>query len=235
MSARPCLAFACAHLCDERLYGAQVAALEADHDCRVFVFREEDSVRRMAAALLAGTPAQFTLIGLSLGGYLAFEVLRQAASRVLRLALLDTLAGADTDTRRATRLADIAKVRAGGIDALIPELPSRWLLPAHAHRAELVELMASMARSIGARGQRQQQRAMLARPDSFDVLAGLSIPTLVLCGAQDPVTPLAEHEAMAARVRGARLEVIPDCGHLSTIEQPEAVNGVLADWLASTS
>ncbi len=231
---RPCLAFACAHLCDERLYAAQVAALGHDHDCRVFVFREEDSMRRMADTLLAGTPPRFTLIGLSLGGYMAFEVVRHAASRVLRLALLDTLAGADDDARRAIRLADIAKVREGGIEALIPTLPQRWLLPAHTRRVELVELMAAMARGIGAGGQRRQQRAMLARPDSFDALAGLTIPTLVLCGAQDAVTPVAEHEAMAARVPGARLEIIADCGHLSTLEQPGAVNDVLTDWLAST-
>lgn len=234
MSSLPCLAFACAHLCDERLFAAQVAALSDACDCRVFVFREEDSMRRMAERVLAGTPPRFTLIGLSLGGYVAFEVMRRAPARIERLALLDTMAGADTDVRRAARLADIAKVRQGGIEALIPELPSRWLLPAHTGHAELVELMASMAGSIGAAGQRQQQRAMLARPDSFDTLAMLAIPTLVLCGAQDAVTPVAEHEAMAARVPGARLEIVANCGHLSTIEQPEAVTGVLADWLAST-
>ena len=202
MSARErpaCLAFACAHLCDERLYAAQVAALEADYDCRVFVFREEDSVRRMAATLLAGTPAQFTLIGLSLGGYMAFEVIRQAASRVRRLALLDTLAGADSAARRATRFADIAKVRGGGIEALIPELPSRWLLPAHAAAASWSTLMAAMARSVGAIGQRNQQRAMLARPDSFDSLA-LEGPDPADVRRPGPVTPVAEHEAIAAAI-----------------------------------
>lgn len=234
MTARPCLAFACAHLCDERLYAAQLAALGGSYDCRVFVFREQDSMRGMAEALLAATPPRFTMIGLSLGGYLAFEVVRRAAHRLERLALLDTLAGADTDARRAIRLDDIAKVREGGIEALIPELPARWLLPAHARRSELVELMASMARSIGARGQRNQQRAMLARPDSHDDLARVQVPTLVLCGAQDPVTPVAEHEVMAARIPGARLAVIAECGHLSTLEQPAAVNRLLADWLAAT-
>jgi pimeloyl-ACP methyl ester carboxylesterase len=231
---RPCLAFACAHLCDERLYAAQVAALADGYDCRLFVFREEDSMRRMAATLLAGTPARFTLIGLSLGGYMAFEVIRQAAGRLERLALLDTLAGADDDARRAIRLADIAKVLEGGIEALIPTLPQRWLLPAHTRRVELVELMAAMARSIGAAGQRNQQRAMLARPDSFDDLAALAIPTLLLCGAQDPVTPVAEHEAMARCLPHAELEIVADCGHLSTLEQPDAVNRRLTRWLDAT-
>lgn len=235
MSSRPCLAFACAHLTDERLYAAQVEALEPGFDCRVFVFREHDSLGAMAEALLAATPPRFTLIGLSLGGYVAFEVIRRRAQRIERLALLDTTAFADAPARRAGRLADIAKVREGGIDALIPELPGRWLLPAHSGRADLVALMADMARGIGATGQLNQQTAMLARPDSHSDLATLRVPTLVLCGRQDPVTPPADHEAMAARVPGSRLEMIDDCGHLSTIEQPNAVNAVLANWLRTTA
>ncbi len=234
MSERPCLAFACAHLTDERLFAAQTAALGTQFDCRVFVFREQASLAAMAAVLLAALPARFTLVGLSLGGYVAFEVVRRAAERLERLVLIDTTAVADTPARAAGRRADIAKVRAGGIDALIPELPARWLLPAHAQRADLVALMAAMAHSVGARGQINQQTAMLGRPDSHGDLARLRVPTLVACGRQDPVTPLADHEAIAAAVAGARLEVIEDCGHLSTIEQPEALTRVLADWLAAT-
>jgi pimeloyl-ACP methyl ester carboxylesterase len=189
----------------------------------------------MAAALLAAAPPRFTLIGLSLGGYVGFEVLRRAPERVERVALFDTTAAGDSDARRAGRLADIAKVEAGGIDALIPELPRRWLLPAHVDRADLVDLMASMARSVGARGQRNQQRAMLGRPESLADLAAVRVPTLVLCGEQDPVTPVADHAAIAAGITGARFERIADCGHLSTIERPDAVSRVLVDWLASTA
>jgi pimeloyl-ACP methyl ester carboxylesterase len=234
MSTRPCLAFACAHLTDERLYAPQLAVLGDAFDCRVFVFRDEDSVRGMAEKVLAGTPPRFTLIGLSLGGYAAFEVARLAPERLTRLALLDTRASTDNETQRAGRHADIEKVRAGGIDALIPELPSRWLLPAHAARADLLALMADMARSIGARGQLNQQRAMLDRPDSHADLERLHLPALVLCGEEDRATPVAEHEAMAARLADSRLEIVPQCGHLSTIEQPDAVNRLLSDWLAAT-
>jgi len=161
MTQRPFLAFACAHLTDERLYAPQVAALSDRYQCRAFVFREQDSLGGMAEELLANTPARFTLIGLSLGGYVAFEVIRRQLHRLERLALLDTTAVADTPARHAGRLADIAKVRGGGIEALIPELPSRWMLPAHAQSPELVALMADMARSVGARGQFNQQTAMM--------------------------------------------------------------------------
>src|SRR6266550_6545511 len=223
MPQRPFLAFACAHLTDERLYAAQVAALEADYECSVFAFRNHDSLGAMAEELLAKTPARFTLIGLSLGGYLAFEIMRQQLQRLERLVLMDTTAVADHSARRAGRLADIAKVREGGIEALIPELPARWLYPAHAQRVELTNLIYAMASSIGARGQFNQQTAMLPRPDSRAYLERVRVPTLRVCGREDPVTPVLDHEAMAARVHGARLEIIENCGHLSTIEQPEIV------------
>ncbi len=234
MPQKPLLIFACAHLTDERLYAAQVAALEADYECTVFAFRNHDSLGGMAERLLAKTPARFTLIGLSLGGYLAFEIIRRELQRLERLILMDTTAVADHPARRAGRLADIAKVREGGIEALIPELPARWLHPEHVRRVELTNLMADMARSIGARGQFNQQSAMLSRPDSHADLERLRVPTLLACGREDPVTPVRDHEAMAARVPGARLEIIENCGHLSTIEQPEIVNRVLKNWLKET-
>jgi pimeloyl-ACP methyl ester carboxylesterase len=234
MTQKPFLAFACAHLTDERLYAAQVAALEADYECTVFAFRDHDSLGAMADELLARMPAHFTLIGLSLGGYLAFEIIRRQLQRLERLVLMDTTAVADHPVRHAGRLADIAKVREGGIEALIPELPARWLHPAHARRAGLTDVMYAMARSIGARGQFNQQTAMLSRPDSHADLERVRVPTLLMCGREDPVTPVPDHEAMAARVSGARLEIIEHCGHLSTIEQPEIVTRVLRDWLRET-
>lgn len=232
---RPSLVFACAHLCDERLFAAQIGALGGDHDCRAFVFRAEDTLAAMAETVLAAAPPRFTLIGLSLGGYVAFELMRRAPGRVERLVLLDTTAAADAEARRAGRLADIATVQQGGIDALVPALPGRWLLPAHRDRADLVALMADMARSVGAEGQRRQQQAMLGRPDSHAGLGAIGVPTLVACGEQDAVTPVADHEAIAARIAGARFETIAECGHLSTIEQPGAVNRLLVPWLAATA
>jgi pimeloyl-ACP methyl ester carboxylesterase len=130
MDQRPFLVFACAHLTDERLYAAQVAALESEYQCTVFAFRDCDSLGGMAEELLAKAPARFSLIGLSLGGYVCFEIIRRQLQRLERLVLMDTTAVADQPARRAGRLADIAKVREGGIEALIPELPARWLHPA---------------------------------------------------------------------------------------------------------
>jgi pimeloyl-ACP methyl ester carboxylesterase len=188
----------------------------------------------MAEQVLSAMPQRFTWIGLSLGGYVAFEAIRRALPRLERLVLIDTTAVADHPQRREGRHQDIATVRQGGIEALIPELPSRWLLPAHVSNAALGELMADMARSVGAVGQFNQQTAMLGRPDSHADLVQVRVPTLVMCGRQDPVTPLVDHEAMAACVPGAELQVIDSCGHLSTIEQPEAVTSELTRWLRAT-
>lgn len=235
MTSKPSLVFACAHMTDERLYAAQLAVLQADYDCHVFVFREHDTMGGMADELLSQSPSRFTLMGLSLGGYVAFEVIRRALHRIERLVLMDTTAKADHTERMQGRLNDIAKVRNGGIEALSPELPARWLLPAHAVKPDLVMLMDSMAHSVGAKGQFNQQTAMLARPDSHKDLQQVAVPALVMCGRQDLVTPLADHEAIAACIPGAQLEVIEDSGHLSTIEQPDAVNTVLKKWLLSTA
>lgn len=232
MQPKPTLVFACAHLTDERLFAHQVDVLSATHDCRVFAFRDHPTLGGMADDLLAHTPPRFTLIGLSLGGYLAFEVLRRQRERIERLVLFDTRAVADTETLRQGRFADIAKVQAGGIDALIPELPTRWTHAAH--RERLSDLMASMARSIGARGQLNQQQAMLSRPDSHADLRMVRVPTLIACGREDTTTPLAEHERMRDCVPDSHLEVFEQCGHLSTIEQSNVVNFLLTRWLADT-
>jgi len=234
MPRRPFLAFACAHLTNERLYAAQVAALEAHYECAVFAFRDHDSLGGMAEELLANTPSRFTMIGLSLGGYLSFEIIRRQLHRIERLVLIDTTAVADRPERLAGRHADIAKVRENGIEALIHELPARWFHPSHVQRADLVTLMSEMTHSIGARGQLNQQLAMIARPDSHEDLARVRVPTLIMCGREDPVTPVPDHEAMKARIPGARLEIIENCGHLSTIEQPDAINRLLIDWLRET-
>jgi pimeloyl-ACP methyl ester carboxylesterase len=234
MKQRPSLVFVCAHLTAERLYAAQVQALQPAYDCSVHCFREHDTMGGMAEDLLARAPARFTLIGLSLGGYVALEVIRRQLDRIERLVMMDTSADADTDRHRAGRRADIEKVRAGGIEALIPELPARWLHPAHVARADLVALMGSMARSVGERGQTNQQVAMLGRPDTHADLARVRVPTLFVCGREDTARPIAEHESMAACVPGAPLEIIEHCGHLSTIEQPGVVNRLLIDWLRAT-
>jgi pimeloyl-ACP methyl ester carboxylesterase len=170
-----------------------------------------------------------------MGGYIAFELLRQQPERLISLALLDTKATADQAPQRARRLADRDRARTSGLDNLVAELPRRWLAPNHAADPARSELVRSMAGTIGLDGLIAQQDVMMARPDSLADLARVACPTLVVVGRQDQVTPLADHETMVEHLRkhraDCRFEIIEDCGHLSTIEQPAVTSQLLHAWL----
>ena len=232
---KPRLLFVPGHMCDERLYAAQVAALSPDFDCQVMVFRRERSLGEIARAIFATQPERFHYVGLSMGGYIAFELLRQQPERLISLALLDTKATADQAPQRASRLADRERARTSGLENLVAELPGRWLAPNHAADAALSELVRSMAGNIGIDGLIAQQDAMLARPDSMADLSRVACPSLVVVGRQDQVTPLADHQAMVEHIgkhrADCRFEIIEDCGHLSTSEQPAATSRLLRAWL----
>lgn len=219
-------------LCDARLWRAQVAALSELADCRVADATRSDTMAGLARDLLEDCPFdRFALAGLSMGGYVALEVTRQAPARVARLALLDTSARADAPEQSQKRRELIALAERGrfvGVtDALLPLL----LHPSRLGDAPLVATVKAMAKSIGKEAFIRQERAIMSRADSLPLLSQIACPTLVLCGRQDALTPLARHEEIAAAVPGARLEVIADCGHLSTLEQPGAVSAALARWL----
>lgn len=158
-------------------------------------------------------------------------MMRRAPERVERLALVDTTAAPDTPQRRELRHADLERVRRDGFDALVAELPARWLLPEHAADRSLHDRVVAMARACGPAIHRRQQAALMVRPDARPGLAAIACPTLVLCGREDRPNPLAMHEAIAAAIAGARLVVVERCGHLSPIERPDAVTAALRDWL----
>ncbi len=233
--AKPRLLFVPGHMCDERLYAAQLAALSPDFDCQVMLFRRERSLGEIARAIFAAQPETFHYVGLSMGGYIAFELLRQQPERLISLALLDTKTAADQAPQRASRLADRDRARTRGLEDLATELPARWLAPNHVDDAAQSELVRSMAINIGIDGLIAQQEAMLARPDSLADLARVSCPSLVVVGRQDPVTPIADHQAIVDGIRkhraDCRFEIIEDCGHLTTVEQPAATSRLLRDWL----
>ena len=186
----------------------------------------------LAADILSEAPFErFALAGLSMGGYVALEMFRQARQRITRLALLDTSARADTPEQAQRRLGLIALAKRGrfmGVtDALLPLL----VHPTRLEDEELVVAIKEMARNTGRESFIREEQAIMSRGDSRPLLAEITCPTLVLCGRQDQLTPLERHEEMAAAIRGARLEVIEDCGHLSTMERPVEVNAALQRWL----
>lgn len=216
-------------LCDERLFAPQLPALAARGTVRVAETRLDDSLRAMAGRLLAHAPERFALAGLSMGGYVCLEVMRQAPGRVTRLALLDTQARADTPEASQRRRDLMALAERGEFLGVAPRLLPLFLHPAHL--PALGPTVTAMAQAVGKEAFLRQQRAILERPDSRAVLPTIGCPTLVLCGRQDQLTPPALHEEMAAAIPDATLVVLPGCGHLAPLERPEAVTAQLLAWL----
>ncbi len=232
MSERVPLALLPGLLCDAQLWAPQVSALADLAEPRIADFTSQSSIGEMAESVLAMMPPHFALAGLSMGGYVAFEILRRAPERILRLALLDTKADPDTEEQTARRRGLIELAEKGEFKGVTPRLLPLLIHEARLEDEILVGVVTAMAEAVGKAAFLRQQQAIMGRPDSRPTLVKISCPTLVLCGREDVLTPVDKHTAMAAGIRDARLLVIDDCGHLSTIERPEAVNGALRAWLA---
>jgi pimeloyl-ACP methyl ester carboxylesterase len=222
-------------LCDAALFAPQVAALSDVCDPWIPDLTRDDSMGALAERVLVEAPAErFSLAGLSMGGYVAQEIMRQAPQRVERLALLDTRArpdSADELERRRTliRIAEGAKGLAPVNKRMLPLL----VHPDRLHDDTLARTIQEMAERTGIAGYLRQQNAIMSRTDFRPDLKQIACPTLVLCGRQDAITLVGFHEEIAAGIPGARLVIVEDCGHLSTLEQPQAVNAALRDWLTS--
>jgi len=217
--------------CSPRLYTAQMPALWRFGPVTVADHTRDDTMAAIATRILAQAPPRFALAGLSMGGYIALEIMRQAADRVTRLALLDTGARADTPEAGEKRRANIALAESGRFtDVIDPQFPL-YVHPSRANDAALKAGYLAMCHDVGPQAYVRQQKAIMGRADSRPLLATIKCPTLVLVGAQDAATPPALSEEMAAGIRGARLATIPDCGHLSTMERPDAVTQELVAWM----
>jgi pimeloyl-ACP methyl ester carboxylesterase len=219
--------------CSARLFAPQIAALWPLGPVMVADHRRDSDIADTAARILRDAPPRFALAGLSFGGYIGFAMLRQAADRIARLALLDTSARPDTPEQTAGRKAQIALAQSGRYGE-IPDLS----IPRYLHRnrqndAAMTGIVRQMVEETGPEAFVRQQNAIMSRPDSRPLLGSIRCPTLVLVGDGDLATPPALNQEIAAGIAGARLVVVPDCGHLSTIERPEAVNAALAEWLQS--
>jgi pimeloyl-ACP methyl ester carboxylesterase len=217
--------------CSPRLYAEQIPVLWRFGAVVIADHTRDDSMAAIATRILAAVPPRFTLVGLSMGGYIAFEIVRQAPDRVAKLALLDTGARADTpeQTERRHRQIELAR---GGRFLEIPKLMFPLLVHRQRHGdAELKAINRRMAEDTGADAFVRQQLAIMSRPDSRPGLAAIRAPTLVLVGDGDELTPPALAQEITAGIPGTRLVVVPDSGHLSTLEQPAAVNNALVEWM----
>ena len=218
-------------LCTSALWAPQMAALGDIAESIVADHTRHDTMEGIARSILAAAPERFALAGLSMGGYIAYEIIRQAPQRVLKLALLDTGSRADAPERRAQRLQLIGLAEREGAGAAQGVLMPNLIHKPRLGEKPLVDMIHQMAVDTGVAAFRRQQTAIMGRPDNRPLLPSIRCPTLVLVGREDVLTPVELSQEIAASVPGAKLVVVPDCGHISTLERPDAVNRALREWL----
>lgn len=218
-------------LCDDALWTHQTAALSDIADVRVADFKPLESIRGMAESVLMAAPSRFALAGFSMGGYVAQEIMRLAPDRVDRLALLDTLARADSPEQTQRRKAMMDQATRGRFRGVTAQLMPLLLHESRLADTALTEAISAMAERVGQAAFMRHQVAIAERVDGRTDLPAISCPTLVLCGRNDQLTPSDHHHDMAAAIAGADLVVLGDCGHMSPMERPDAVSTALRGWL----
>lgn len=218
-------------LCDAALWTPQTRWLADIADIAIGDTLRDDSLAGMAKRILSAVPGRFALAGLSMGGYVCMEIMRQAPDRVMRLALLDTGSRADSpeQTKRRRGLLQLAEL--GKFKGVTPRLLPLLIHPDRQSDEALTATIMGMSARVGQDGFFRQQRAIMGRPDSRGDFKSYDLPVMVVCGREDALTPLGLHEEMAGLIVGARLCVIEECGHLSTLERPHAVTALMRDWL----
>lgn len=218
-------------LCNGALWAHQIVYLKDIADIVVADTLHDDSVDVMAERLLDAVEGSFSLAGLSMGGYVAQAVMRLAPDRVDRLALLDTSARADSQEQHRRRRGLIQLAKMGKFKGVTPRLLPMLIHPDRMKDDDLTGAVMEMASEVGQEAFVRQQTAIIDRPDNVAALSRITVPSMVICGRQDEITPLHLSEELAGGIPGARLCIIEECGHLSSMERPHAVTALLRDWL----
>ncbi len=218
-------------LCDAALWRAQVEGLADVAAATIPDLTLDETVEDMAARALAAAPARFSLAALSMGGYVAFAIMRQAPQRVERLALFDTSAALDTPERAAERKRGTESLKLGRFVGV-----TQRMLPQLVHPSSVAgpigAAVSAMAERIGGAAFLRQQQAILGRPDSRPTLREIGVPTLVAVGDRDVLTPPSDAREIHLGIAGSRLHVFKDCGHLPALERPDDTTALLRNWLA---
>ncbi|NVJ98071.1 MAG: alpha/beta fold hydrolase [Alphaproteobacteria bacterium] len=217
-------------LCDSRLFRHQIDALNGQLPVIVPDISTFDRFEDMAVSVIASLPPAFALVGNSMGGYLALEIVRRVPKRVTHLALVGTNAYADPPEAHQKRKQAIRLAEAGRFDQFIEGYVQAALYPAHVDRDG--PLMATMAKDLGPDVLIRHQKAIMGRRDSTELLSAISVPVSVLCGSQDVLSSPSVHQDMAQAISGAEFREIENCGHLAPLEAPEVVTQALKDLLA---
>lgn len=218
-------------MCDARLFAPQIAVLQ--DSMRIFVPLpvSAPNMAQLAEEVLADAPDRFALGGVSMGGILAMEIIRQAPQRVTHLALIDTNPFAERDEVKARRTPQMDAVRDGRLAAVMRDEMKPSYFTHRADNADLLDLTMAMATDLGPDAFIAQSLALRDRPDYEATLRHVTCSTLILCGRHDQLCPVERHEAMKAMIPHARLCIVEEAGHLPTIETPGIVTTALQELL----
>ncbi|MBO9411944.1 MULTISPECIES: alpha/beta hydrolase [unclassified Ruegeria] len=218
-------------MCDARLFGPQIDALSGKVPMMTFPLCQHDSVQELAADILRNAPPVFALAGLSMGGIVAMEVLRQAPERIERLALLDTNPMAELPDVKARRAPQMDAVREGRLWHVMRDEMKPNYLADGPRQGAVLDLCMEMATDLGPQVFLRQSQALMDRPDQRATLAAYTGPALVLCGREDGLCPVERHQLMHDLLPNSVLHVIDGAGHLPTLEKPNETTAALARWL----
>ncbi len=220
-------------MCDARLFEPQISCLSRQRAVTVAPLSLGERIEEIASALLDQLPHRFALGGLGMGGVVALEIIRRAPDRVLRLCLMATDAQADTPQLAAAREEHLVGAKTGRLDDVMRRIVGSEALAPGPKRIPILNGLVEMALDQGPEVFERQIRALQRRPDQQGELRRIKVPTLVLCGAHDTLTPVRKHAFMADLIPGAELQVVEEAGHLPTLETPQLVTDALTDWLST--
>ena len=218
-------------MCDDRVFAPQIRAFGAERAIMVAPITIGDRIETIVAGLLDQLPENFALAGHSMGAIVAMEVLKRVPKRVTRLCLMSSNPLPESPAFAATREPQIIGAQSGRLDEVMREmLPEGFLAPGP-DRIEIQALLATMATDLGPEVFVAQSRALQRRPDQQGTLRKCTVPTRIVCGELDVLTPVRRHESMAGLIPNAQLSIIENAGHLPTLERPEHTTQVMRDWL----
>jgi len=218
-------------MCDERIFSPQIEALSNDAEVHVADISTYSSIEELATSVLDNSPPKFCLMGHSMGGIVAMEICAQEPERVEKLIIIDSNAKSELEEVKLKREPQIRAVASGKLAQVMKEEMKPNYLADSKNQESVLSTCMEMALSLGPEVFIRQSKALRDRKDQQDSLKALDIPVLIICGSEDILCPLERHELMHNIIKESTLEVVPNAGHMPTLEQPIKTTEVIKSWL----
>ena len=218
-------------MCDSRLFQPQISEFSKQYLVCIAPVSYSDSIEKISLQILRQLPPKFTLIGLSMGGILAMEIIKKEPERVMKIVLMDTNFKSETSETKSKRIPQIKLVNEGKLEAVMKKQILQNYLVKNKKNQKILELCLKMAKELGKEIFINQSKALAARKNYKEILKNIKVPSLIICGRYDRLCPIEVHREMESLIKYSTLEIIPDAAHLPTLEQPSYLNKILKEWL----